>query len=584
MSGYSSTLIKKKLINLRHIVPSGSHGNNEAGVKETFNILSFLINHLQGLPPVESNDVIREVVDFIPSPELKIKKLVYHLLSLYSGSEELMLNAYNGVRDDRNDPNPIIRAISVVLSLRCLDENDSEMEDLLEDSNCGVKIKALTKIAAGERINTELLLDMIERETEAEVVVLCLCCLATSNNIDEACCARVQNILVSLLTKGHLFKSDYLVYVLLYATNKMLVVDKLSDDEKFQIMNCLENFRLNKSSYHVVIETYRLMLNLCQGLEAHVNDSVTELLIESLVEQYKVLSQQTKTILLKIVIEVCQSNNNAKGFSSIDDNLDCFCPQPNDLDELKIEKLNFLSQIVSQSNSAKIFSFVVSFLTYHENHFIVESAFDVIKRLYKHQTEKCWRVVSSLASSGHRVVLEQSVNCMAFIFAHQNDSDSLNKAFLITPHLSHLVSSFPDIKDQKSVDCALWLLSQNKEESLCEDLSSILVEVCEKDKMCLSSKVNLLNCCTRLFVSFPRHFAVPMKQILQKSVVNSGSLKDIALFYSSALKSKKFELLKKLLDTHETPNQDNISEDELLFKSTDQQFCSLKNIAVNWTF
>jgi len=581
MSGYSSALVRKKLINLRHIVTS-SHDNNQPGLKETFNILQHLVAHLQGLPPVEADDVIREVVDFLPSADLKIKKLVYHLLSLYSEvSEEIMLNAYNGILDDRSDPNPIVRAVSMDLSLQCLqDENEGEMEDLLHDPNYRVKIKALSKIASSGKINTSLLLEMVEKESEAEIVVLSLFCLSNCDNIDEI--GQVQDILVNLLTKGHYIKSDYLVNILLYTTNRILITDKLSNEEKFQIMNSLERFRLNKSSYHVVVETYRLMLKLCKGLEAHVCDSVTELLVKSLVEQYKVLSQQTKTVLLKILIEVCKIENRVVGCSSIDSCLDCFCPQPNDIDELKAEKLKFLLQIANQSNSDKVFSFVVPFLTYHENDVIVKLSFDVTKRLYEHMAEECWRVYSSLVSSGHQVVLERAVTSMAFVFGHQKCSQ-LNKQFLITPHISCLMRSFSSLKEPISVDCALWLLSYNKEEGLCEDLSKILAEACNKT-FDLSSKVNLLNCCARLFVSFPRHFALAFKKILQKCVNDNDSLKDLALFYSSAIKSGKFELLRKLFDAYETVKQENDVETEILLKSTDQQFCSLKNASVNWTF
>ena len=579
MSGYSSALVRKKLVNLRHIVTS-SHGNNQPGLKETFSILQHLVAHLQGLPPVEADDVIREVVDFLPSAELKIKKLVYHLLSLYSEvSEEIMLNAFNGVLDDRNDPNPIVRAVSMDLSLQCLqDENEGEMEDLLHDPNCRVKNKALSKIMSSGKINASLLLEMIEKESEAEIVVMSLFCLSTCDNIDEN--DQVQDILVNLLTKGHYIKCDYLVNVLLYTTNRTLVVGKLSNEQKFQIMNCLESFRLNKTSFHVVVETYRLMLKLCEGLEAHVRDNVTELLVESLVERYKVLPQQTKTVLLKILIEVCKPEKRVVGCSSIDSNLDCFCPQPNDVDELKAEKLKFLLQITNQSNSAKIFSFVVPFLTYHENDVIVKLSFDVTKRLYEHMTEECWRVFSSLVSSGHRVVLERAVTSMVFVFARHN---SLNKRFLIAPHISRLMRSFSLLKDPASVDCALWLLSHNKEEDSCKDLSKVIAEACN-ETFGLSSMVNLLNCCARLFVSFPRHFALPLKKVLRKCVSDNGSAKDLALFYSSAIKSGKFELLRKLLDSRETSKQDSMGENEFLLKSTDQQFCSLKHVAVDWTF
>jgi len=574
MSGYKVSLLKKKLTHLC--------GSNNPDNKVIISTLEVLINYLRGLPPIDLDDVVIEVINFLPNNDLRVKQLVYFCLSLYSKLDsEIIFHASNSVMNDLSNPNPMIRAAcaSFLPYLKGSDQfgitNHKAMLSLLQDKSVKVRkaaiegvMKILKSILLKENQGSlpfiPNLVSLIERDDSPVVVVQGLFCI-TMCDINLV----AQPILFKLLKKAKNLSID-LINIILYCAYKALKVDQMNINKRLSLMNGIESLKSRDFGDDVLIQTFRLQLVLSSDLD--VNKIAVKKLITSLVKLYDTSPQQLKVLYISCLITISYTSQEAIK-EVLSSNINRFYVFHGDIDQLKVKKIELLKICIDENNSAHIFKLLKSYFYMKADKQITRLAFEVLKRLYKYLPELCLQMVHTTLYSEYPLVLEESIKCISYFFMkklHKKEEINFENIF------KQLINAWPKITSSHSKNSCMWLLSKNNQENLCDSIKEIFsVEIKSNSlKLDQESQTILLISTVRLLLKWPDYFHECFKNIFL--LISNGLIKDLAKLYLILLKNNQ-DYLKKLLDSYQFSD---VYEDQTVVTKTHlQDFCSLQHLS-----
>ena len=584
MSGYSARYVQKKLVSLRdtqHLQTSST---------ELHHIINILTAHTRGLPPLDQEDVISEIVDFLPmtSTGLCVKKLLYHLMVLYTQvSPELLLHASSGISADMSHPNPIVRATCVahLPRLRAVDQHQSlaatheSLIALLRDKNESVRRMAVQSCM--QILKMELLregdgqggnnpppilpwiLHAIKTETSPEVVVEGVLCLVVCDASGEATQAMLRSVLKKIKSLGAELRRT-----VVYCANRALNVDRMSDQERLALMNDIDPLKcttaVTSTSRDVAVEAYRLMLRLSRDLTVH--GIVVAQACRYLIVTYQSSAQQMKVVVLHALIELATpaaGGESAKvQHGIISESLASFLPRHDDLLRLKVKKLELLKLMASHETCRQIHSSVRFYLTSHEHQLIVKSAFDVLVALARYQSKVSWQTATALLHSKNPEVVRRCVLSLATMLSSMSSADEA-VGRLDHSSVTRMCEICSQLQCPVARDACLWLLSLTGEASLFEKVRDVVLGqlVLNKTMDGMTSHVNMILVVTRLFVRSPKVFHDCCKKVYTLAAIHWTGCGDIVRSYSTLIKNREWSLLSDLIDWRGLSKYDDDGED-----------------------